>query len=621
MDQYNGKDSNGVSNLVKIIEDTVNIEDVISKYIDVKKLGRNYRAICPFHNDVNPSMSISPEKKIYKCFSCGAGGNLINFVMNYENTNFISSIKKISEMSNISWNIYINEKVNVDKKRERLNNLNLDLLKLFQYNFENSIKVEEKLIKFVAGRKLTDDKLKEFKIGFADDKVSYIKFLEGKGYTVSEMIEAGVVKKIERDDKNIYLDYFTNRIIFPIFDKNEYLVGFSGRDLDQNNIPKYLNTPSTYLFKKNNILFNLFRAKKDLFKSKSIIIVEGYMDVISLYGEKINNSVATMGTFLSKENISEIKKNTTNITLIFDSDDAGTEAFVKNGLNLLRENLSINCISLGKEYKDIDEMISRDNDFDFNNLLKRDFIDFYLDLIGKQDQFNKKKLINNLLFNINLIEDILVRELFFQRISDFLKIDKKLLLKKSKSVSKKTDKYLEDHIPEIAENINIYKEENISKINIEEKEDDFHLNMEKKLINKINQNEKLLLSYLTINFETFNYFLKNGDYFFEVKENKEIFDELEKFIKNDKKSENFNNFALNGVNSEDVNFEEKIRELLNVNHIDIKYNIERVNELIDKLVQLKNSHLRRIKLRQKRESSKDLDIDAPEIINSMKKIR
>ena len=241
--------------VIEEIKNKANIVDVISRYINVIKKGNNYLAICPFHNDSNPSMNISESKQIYKCFSCGAGGNVFTFVSEYEKVGFIDAVVKVANIVGYDLSEYEIDTPKVDTKKEKLLKLVKDACEFYNYNLLNS---DNEGIKYLSGRGITIDIIDNFKLGYApSDSSKTLRYLTKKGYTVEEIVEAGI-----GISNNGFLDRFSSRVVFPISDINGNVVAFSGRRIDEGKANKYINSNENILFNKSECLYNFYGPRE-----------------------------------------------------------------------------------------------------------------------------------------------------------------------------------------------------------------------------------------------------------------------------------------------------------------------------------------------------------------------
>ena len=301
------------------IRRSVDIVDVISEYIPLEQKGRNYFAVCPFHDDHNPSMSVSPEKQIYTCFVCGAHGNVFNFIMDYENISFHEALKLVANRVGIHLDISYESSKKEEPSNKDMYNVYDIANKFYQNNLLTKDGIEA--LEYLKNRGFTDEMIKTFGVGLST-RNSISKLLKNKNYSDDFLINSGISST---SDGRIY-DIFINRIMFPLCDLEGRVVGFSGRIYRTVDDSKYVNSKESEIFKKGNLLYNYHRAKEECRKKKSVIIVEGFMDVIALHMVGIYNVVASMGTAITKEQAKLLKKLSTNIILCFDGDDAGNKA-------------------------------------------------------------------------------------------------------------------------------------------------------------------------------------------------------------------------------------------------------------------------------------------------------
>ena len=305
------------------IRNKIDIVEIISNYVPLTQRGKNYFGVCPFHDDHSPSMSVSKEKQIYTCFSCGATGNVFTFVSNYEHINFYDAVKILGNKIGYNLGTSIINKNKEDKSLEVY-----DLACKFYQNNLNTM-LGKNAIEYLEKRKIDKETIKKFKIGLSIAKTSVTDYLLNKQFSLKELISLG----ISNDNGT---DLFINRIMFPLYDLQGNVVAFSGRIYNTKDSSKYVNTKETKIFKKGNLLYNYHQAKDVLKKSESIIVMEGFMDVIRASTIGINNCVATMGTAFTKQHANLLRKMTDNIILCFDGDSAGEEA-TTSAIEVLKE--------------------------------------------------------------------------------------------------------------------------------------------------------------------------------------------------------------------------------------------------------------------------------------------
>ncbi|MBN3534551.1 DNA primase [Mycoplasma procyoni] len=322
------------------ILENVDIVNTISSFISVKKNGNNYWAICPFHSDTKPSLSISPSKKIFKCFSCNVSGTVIDFIMRYNSWSFIDTLKWFNNTYNLNLDIHENNNQKVVEYTEiqkQIIKANTDASAFFQLNLNTELTKNKELVAFIKKRNFSRETISQFEIGFNGNNEQLKEILLLKKNPVDILMNASLITETENS-------FFKNRVIFPI--KNEYgdIVGFSGRTfLFDDNGPKYLNSAQNQLFSKSNILYNYHFANQNLNSKRELIITEGFMDVIALYKAGIKNAVALMGTALTEHHIPLLKHK--KILLMLDGDRAGLEATKKSILTLLRFSINVEIIN------------------------------------------------------------------------------------------------------------------------------------------------------------------------------------------------------------------------------------------------------------------------------------
>ena len=314
---------NITNELINEIRNKIDIVDIVSNYVPLTQRGKNYFGVCPFHDDHSPSMSVSKEKQIYTCFSCGATGNVFTFVSEYEHINFYEAVKLLGNKVGYNLGNAITSKTKEDKSLEIY-----DLAcKFYQNNLNTAL--GKNAYEYLDKRKIDKDTIKKFKIGLSVSKTSLTDYLLNKNIPLKDLISLGISNENGTD-------LFVNRVMFPLYDLQGNVVAFSGRIYNTKDSSKYINTKETKLFKKGNLLYNYHQAKDILKKSESIIVMEGFMDVIRASTIEINNCVATMGTAFTKQHANLLRKMTDNIILCFDGDAAGEEA-TTSAIEVLKE--------------------------------------------------------------------------------------------------------------------------------------------------------------------------------------------------------------------------------------------------------------------------------------------
>ncbi len=374
--------------IIQRIKEENNIVDIVSETISLKKTGKNYLGRCPFHNEKTPSFTVSSEKQIYKCFGCGEAGNVISFVMKTRNLSFPEAVKTLGKKIGIELEDedFDNKNSKSKEKYKRMYDMNIQAGRFFYTNLKKN-KVPYDYLK---GRGISDDTIKKFGLGFAlDDWHGTRNYLKRIGFNEDEILELGLTTK--NDKGNIY-DRFRNRIIFPVFDVTGRVIGFGGRVLDDSK-PKYLNSPETPIFHKGINLYGLNLAVKNNF-NRSIIMVEGYMDVISLAQQGVTNVVATLGTALTEGQCKLLRRYVDTVIVSFDSDAAGQKATTRGLDILLKAGFELKILQIPKG-KDPDEYIRANGKEAFLRLAEEamGLIDFRLKSAEKGIDFSRKEMI------------------------------------------------------------------------------------------------------------------------------------------------------------------------------------------------------------------------------------
>ena len=315
--------------ILEKIKSQNDIVDVISERVRLKKAGRNFTGLCPFHNEKTPSFSVSQEKQIYKCFGCGEAGNVISFVMKEKNLPFIEAVKYLANRANIPLEMNNGEKSQSSKKKDLLYRINVEAAKFFFSNLMNNQNAKE----YFLNRGIKEETIKKFGLGFANDSWNSLMFyLRKKGINDTLLEEAGLISV--NKEKGRKYDRFRNRVMFPVFDYQGKVIGFGGRVLDDSK-PKYLNSPETLVFQKGTNLYGLNFALKHNMSERYFVIVEGYMDLISLHQYGITNVVASLGTALTINQARLLKRYADKVIISYDADMAGQMATLR-GLEILR---------------------------------------------------------------------------------------------------------------------------------------------------------------------------------------------------------------------------------------------------------------------------------------------
>jgi len=420
------------------IRSRANIVDIISGYLQVSSKGKNYVALCPFHNDHSPSLIISPEKQIFNCFTCRTGGNVFSFVMKYENVSFAEAVSIVAKK------VGFNLKNDVFVKSENKYSKDYEIYEYAMKYYLNNINTTDgsKAREYLLKRGINETIIKEFKLGYSgSSKDTFYKLATNKGWDIETLNKLGLINKV---NENVY-DTFINRVVIPIENLKGEVVGFTGRIFNgEDNTAKYLNTKETEIFKKSSLLFNYHNAKNYIRDRKSVIVVEGNMDAIKMSAKGFKNVVALMGVALSKEQIDILKRLKVPVILMLDNDNAGEEATIKNGESLINSDVDTKVVRLSGA-KDPDEYLEKFGiDAMQNNIDKAiKYIDFKIECLKKdKDLSNMEDLITYVKEVINSIngEDDLTKEIILSKISKDYAIDIDILKSNLKTEVKKDAK-------------------------------------------------------------------------------------------------------------------------------------------------------------------------------------
>lgn len=419
--------------LIDEVKSKNDIVDIIGSYIS---LNDKNKALCPFHNDHSPSFSVHPDKQIYKCFSCGESGNVITFVEKFLGISFHEAVKLLADRAGIKLNINVPKKTNkYDKYYEITDTVN----KYFKNNIFSSN--GQQALKYLNDRHIDKDIINKFNIGISTN--NKLHEILAKKYNLEDLLKIDIVREV---DNKIY-DTFQNRIMFPIIDEDNNIVGFSGRkylanDLDNKQLSKYVNSRETDIFIKSKIFYNINNALPNIKKSKEIIITEGFMDTIRMVSIGYNNTVALMGTAFTKEHLDKIIKYKCRVVLNLDQDNAGVLGTISIGDELIKNNIDVSVIVFD-DYKDSDEYIINKGKeaFDYAYKNRISYIDFKFKYLksnkNMKDSTDISKYINEAIKSLNDIDDDILKELKINELSREFGIDESVIKSKIKLSGKK----------------------------------------------------------------------------------------------------------------------------------------------------------------------------------------
>ena len=418
------------SDLIEEVISQNDIVDTVSEYVTLKKSGRNYMGLCPFHKEKSPSFCVSLDKQIFKCFGCSEGGNVISFLMKIENLDFWDAVEVLAERANIDTSRYIvNNNYNkgeAAKKdlKDRLLALNKDVALFYHNNLVELLKEEKNDVKdYIMQRKFDSRTINTFGIGYATGRIPLYDYLKEKGYTKEEMLASGII--LENSSQRMY-DRYYQRVIFPIFDIRDRVIGFGGRALPKNlqdkRTPKYVNSPENDIYHKGRTLYLMNFAKRE--KLDNIIIVEGYMDAISLQKFGFPNAVASLGTALTENQARLIKKYTDNVIIGYDQDEAGQEAIMR-GLDILAHHgLNVKVLKLDRpDAKDPDEYLNKYGPERLRKCIDNaiSLVEFKVEKLEKNydpDNFDSKvRFLTGISSILSKIDNNIERDLYIDKIS------------------------------------------------------------------------------------------------------------------------------------------------------------------------------------------------------------
>ena len=563
------------NNLINEIRNSVDIVDVISSYIPLISRGKNYFGVCPFHDDHSPSMSVSKEKQIYTCFSCGATGNVFNFIQDYEKISFKDALKKCADIAGID--------VNIKGDTKKLKNQELyDIYDMAQKFYQNNLNTEygKKAISYLQSRGLDIDTIKHFNIGLSlNTNDTLFNILRKRNYAANLLIKSGLITENNKD-------VFVNRIMFPLYDSNGRLIGYNGRIYNNEDTNRYVNTKETEIFKKREFLYNYHSVLEDVRRQKQVIIMEGPMDVINSYQHGIKNVIATMGTAFSPEHALLIRRLKCEVILCFDGDDAG-----RKGTKLAIDELTKIGI--------IPKVVMLDNGLDPDSALKQDE-KMLKDLIANPltiMEYKEKMLHNNLnlknteelaiyvndmLKEISKIDDEILKEITINKLVLESKLDKELLLEKLANLNKKNEKVVD--IPKV-------EKKKIDKYEKSERNLLYYMlhygdviTMYDKKVTHISNDSYRKLAYQVSAFYKKNKYINVADLITELKDDKDAIKtigELESLNLHEKYTEEEIDDYLNNILEENINNQISIykKELQAENSLDKK--IEYANKLVE----------------------------------------
>ena len=421
-------------NIIEQIRENADIVEIASGYINLKKTGRNYKALCPFHVEKTPSFIVNSEKHIFHCFGCGVGGNVFNLVMKMENITFIESVKLLAQKMGMSITFSEGESRET-KEKEEIYKLNEEAAQL--YHFCLGKETAKGPRDYLGSRKLSDETIKKFKIGYAPGGKFLIQELLKRKFGIDLMRRAGLTTF--RESGGEPQDYFRNRITFPIFNLQNRITGFGARVLGDTQ-PKYLNTPDTPVFSKGRILYGLNFAREGVRKKDEVVIVEGYLDFLTLYQNGIDNTVASLGTALTEGQISTLRRYTEKVVICYDADAAGEEATLRGLELVIEKELEPRIVVL--DSGDPDSFVREKGAKAFFKKVDEalPLIDYYFHhFFSKHNPDStegKVKITAELFPMLKKIKNVVHRGIYLKKLAEELKLDEKMIYAEFERVSK-----------------------------------------------------------------------------------------------------------------------------------------------------------------------------------------
>lgn len=480
---------------IEEIRNSISIVDVISEYVQLRKRGKNFVGLCPFHNEKTPSFTVTEEKQIFHCFGCHTGGNVFKFLMEYKKISFIEAVQEIAEQQGIEISYDDEGYSEKQSEQEILYDINTEAARYFLNNLLND-QEGEAAREYFKNRNLKIQTIRAFGLGYTiNGYENLVNFLKEKSIDLERALQLGLIGQFK--DGRIY-DKLPGRIIFPIFSPNGRVVAFAGRKLrEEDTGGKYINSPESLIYVKGRILYGLSHAKDDIRKLDKAIIVEGYMDLISLYQAGIKNVVAVSGTALTDDQAQLLSRYTKNVVLLFDADAAGIKASMRSIEILLKRNFDVKISTLPKD-EDPDSYVNKFGREAFEEIIKRaeNFLEYQTSYYESQEMFDDPtkmaEAIRELVKPIALVDDELKRSLLIRNISRKFNLREKLLeseLSKALEFQKKQNRIQSQRI---------FKNEEIPKegliVNERVKIPPHLYNTERELIRLLFENDEMIIA-------------------------------------------------------------------------------------------------------------------------------
>ena len=429
------------------------IVEVVSSYVDLKQRGRNFLGLCPFHSDTKPSLTVSPEKQIYKCFSCNAGGNAFQFVMEMESIEFPDAVQKLADSFNITLEITGGD----SKKFKDLKSQLLEIHELASSYYEENLFSDKNknALSYLTERDLSLETIKKFKLGFAPDSFNdLLQLLRKKNFSAEAMKTCGLFISTEKG----HINRFRSRIMFPVQNQKGNIIAFGGRIFNKDDSAKYLNSPDTPIYLKSHVLYGINHNQESIRQKKEIILLEGYMDLLQLVQAGIDHCLAISGTAFTDGHAVILKRLKSNIYITFDGDEAGKKAAIRCGYILKSNSLSNLKIVTPPNEMDPDDWIRKDGKENFENELKNAETLIkthynYFSSINEDGSLDANNFIQECLTEIININDPIIKELMAKEISELTGVDQKsIMYVLNERISKQPKKYKPQEVEKRVEN-------------------------------------------------------------------------------------------------------------------------------------------------------------------------
>jgi DNA primase len=480
---------------IEEVRSAVNIVDVISEFVQLKKRGRNYVGLCPFHQEKTPSFTVSADKQIFNCFGCHIGGNVFKFLMSLQNISFIEAVQDVAKRAGIALEYQETAPSEEQSEQEILYDINTLAARFFSNNLLQSLPGEIAR-NYFADRNIKTITQRTFGLGYSyPEWDSFVKYAKDNNIDLEKARYLGLVDKNESGG---YYDKFRGRIIFPIFSPNGRVIAFGGRIMEKaDNVAKYLNSPESVIYSKRRSLYGLFFSKEELRKLDKAILVEGYMDLISLYQGGVKNVVASSGTALTEEQVQMLSRYTKNVVVIYDADPAGIKASLRSIEILVKQDFDVKIAELSKG-EDPDSFIHKFGKEEFEDYIERaqNFLEYQTSQYEKQGMFNdptlQTKAVRDLVQSAAYVNDELKRSILLKTISKKFNLREKLLEAELEKLLKLASKKDERRTEIINTKTNIPLER------IADTKDIIQAPSERELINLLFSGDKTIVEFITM---------------------------------------------------------------------------------------------------------------------------